>query len=58
MREGLDPKGDHTVDLHAKFKEATQQLGEGRCLPKEILEIMNVPGLTRMQVVSYLQVHP
>ncbi|KAK6803294.1 hypothetical protein RDI58_001078 [Solanum bulbocastanum] len=25
------------------------------CLPKEIVEIMNVPGLTRMQVVSYLQ---
>uniref|UniRef100_M1DUQ3 Gag-pol protein n=1 Tax=Solanum tuberosum TaxID=4113 RepID=M1DUQ3_SOLTU len=108
-----------TVDLRAKFKEATQRLGKGLvlelvklkgfmlknswilevsvssclaplcflvwlvttwfnieiasrnsavvtsswgctsgalgCLPKEILEIMNVPGLTRMQVASYLQ---
>ncbi|KAK4737298.1 hypothetical protein R3W88_000995 [Solanum pinnatisectum] len=43
-----------TVDLRAKFKEATQQLGERRCLPKKILEIMNVPGLTRMQLASYL----
>ncbi|WMV08138.1 hypothetical protein MTR67_001523 [Solanum verrucosum] len=47
-----------TVDLSAKFKEATQRLGEGRCVPKQILEIMNVQGLTRMQVASYLQVHP
>ncbi|KAG5571405.1 hypothetical protein H5410_061171 [Solanum commersonii] len=44
-----------TVDLRAKFKEAAQQHGEGRCLPIEILEIMNVPGLTRMQVSSYLK---
>ncbi|WMV13544.1 hypothetical protein MTR67_006936 [Solanum verrucosum] len=50
-----------TVDLRAKFKEATQQHGEGHhvgCLPIEILEIMNVSGLTRMQVSSYLKVHP
>ncbi|KAG5631841.1 hypothetical protein H5410_003558 [Solanum commersonii] len=44
-----------TMDLHEKFKEATQRLGDGRCLPKKILEIMNVPGLTRMQVANYLQ---
>ncbi|KAG5611228.1 hypothetical protein H5410_022509 [Solanum commersonii] len=43
------------MNLRAKFKEATQQLGERRCLPKKCLEIMNVPGLTRMQVASYLQ---
>ncbi|KAG5630081.1 hypothetical protein H5410_001798 [Solanum commersonii] len=41
-----------TANLHEKFKEATQRLG---CLPKEILEIMNVPGLTRMHVANYLQ---
>ncbi|MCE5167291.1 hypothetical protein HAX54_046613, partial [Datura stramonium] len=39
-----------TGDLHFKFMEATQQLGEESCLPKEILKVMNVPGLTRMQV--------
>ncbi|MCD7453588.1 hypothetical protein HAX54_021531 [Datura stramonium] len=44
-----------TVDLHAKFMKAVQQLGEGRCFPKEILVEMNVPGLTRMQVASHLQ---
>ncbi|WMV08129.1 hypothetical protein MTR67_001514 [Solanum verrucosum] len=44
-----------TVDLREKFKEATERLGDGRCLPKKILEIMNVPDLTRMQVANYLQ---
>lgn len=27
------------------------------CFPKDILELMHVPGLTRMQVASHLQVH-
>ncbi|OIT36521.1 two-component response regulator arr1 [Nicotiana attenuata] len=44
-----------TLELHAKFLEAVAQLGEGRCYPKEILELMDVPGLTRMQVASHLQ---
>ncbi|XP_073145088.1 two-component response regulator ORR26-like [Henckelia pumila] len=44
-----------TQDLHAKFMEAVRQLGEGRCFPKEILDLMNTPGLTRMQVASHLQ---
>ncbi|KAK2985345.1 hypothetical protein RJ640_008696 [Escallonia rubra] len=44
-----------TDELHSKFMVAVGQLGEGRCYPKEILEHMNVPGLTRMQVASHLQ---
>ncbi|GJR86607.1 two-component response regulator ORR26 [Tanacetum coccineum] len=44
-----------TRDLHTKFISATRQLGEGRCYPMEILKLMNVPGLTRMQVASHLQ---
>ncbi|XP_057793282.1 two-component response regulator ARR1-like [Salvia miltiorrhiza] len=44
-----------TQELHAKFMNAVEQLGEGRCFPKEILELMNEPGLTRMQVASHLQ---
>ncbi|KAL6585194.1 hypothetical protein OROMI_004483 [Orobanche minor] len=44
-----------TRELHQKFMDAVQQLGEGRCFPKEILELMDVPGLTRMQVASHLQ---
>ncbi|XP_057459483.1 two-component response regulator ARR14-like isoform X2 [Actinidia eriantha] len=44
-----------TEELHNKFMAAVNHLGEGRCYPKEILELMNVPGLTRMQVASHLQ---
>ncbi|KAK4366574.1 hypothetical protein RND71_014454 [Anisodus tanguticus] len=44
-----------TTDLHAKFMKAVHQLGEGRCFPLEILKLMNVPSLTRMQVASHLQ---
>ncbi|KAI3448812.1 hypothetical protein Pfo_005477 [Paulownia fortunei] len=44
-----------TEELHEKFMDAVTQLGEGRCYPKEILELMNIPGLTRMQVASHLQ---
>ncbi|WMV20722.1 hypothetical protein MTR67_014107 [Solanum verrucosum] len=44
-----------TEDLHATFMQAVRQLGEGRCYPKEILQVMSLPGLTRMQVASHLQ---
>ncbi|KZV41863.1 hypothetical protein F511_36595 [Dorcoceras hygrometricum] len=44
-----------TQELHAKFMNAVRQLGEGRCFPKEILDLMDTPGLTRMQVASHLQ---
>ncbi|GJV76918.1 two-component response regulator ARR10-like protein [Tanacetum coccineum] len=43
-----------TPELHAKFMNAVLQLGEG-CYPKDILDLMAVPGLTRMQVASHLQ---
>lgn len=44
-----------TERLHRKFMEAIHQLGDDNCYPKEILELMNEPGLTRMQVASHLQ---
>ncbi|MCD9639657.1 hypothetical protein HAX54_024309 [Datura stramonium] len=44
-----------TVDLYAKLMKVVQQLGEERCFPKEILELMNVPSLTKTQVASHLQ---
>ncbi|KAI3797488.1 hypothetical protein L1987_32745 [Smallanthus sonchifolius] len=44
-----------TDELHEKFVNAIRQLGEGRCFPKKILDLMGVPGLTRMQVASHLQ---
>ncbi|PWA69695.1 two-component response regulator ORR26 [Artemisia annua] len=54
-----------TAELHTKFINAVIQLGEGSiispdnirssCYPKNILDLMAVPGLTRMQVASHLQ---
>ncbi|MFS8006939.1 putative transcription factor MYB-HB-like family [Helianthus anomalus] len=44
-----------TEELHQKFLIAVRQLGEGSCFPKKILDLMGVPGLTRMQVASHLQ---
>ncbi|MCD7466289.1 hypothetical protein HAX54_002852 [Datura stramonium] len=44
-----------TEDLHSKFMNVVQQLGEGGCYPNKILELMNVPGLTRKVVASHLQ---
>ncbi|GAB4841075.1 hypothetical protein Ancab_021820 [Ancistrocladus abbreviatus] len=42
-------------DLHEKFVAAVGQFGINRAVPKKILEIMNVPGLTRENVASHLQ---
>ncbi|KAL7588653.1 hypothetical protein Lser_V15G35666 [Lactuca serriola] len=45
-----------TEELHEKFLRAVQKLTrEGRCLPRDIVDTMKVPGLTRMQVASHLQ---
>ncbi|KAL3617907.1 hypothetical protein CASFOL_038228 [Castilleja foliolosa] len=45
-----------TNELHQKFIDAVKELGDGRCFPKEIQQLMNEPGLTRMQVASHLQI--
>ncbi|GAB4830027.1 hypothetical protein Ancab_019671 [Ancistrocladus abbreviatus] len=42
-------------DLHDKFVAAVEQFGISKAVPKKILEIMNVPGLTRENVASHLQ---
>ncbi|CAN6177538.1 unnamed protein product [Urochloa humidicola] len=42
-------------DLHRKFVKAVNQIGMDRAVPKKILEIMNVEGLTRENVASHLQ---
>nr|GFB68869.1 two-component response regulator ORR26 [Tanacetum cinerariifolium] len=44
-----------TKELHSRFLSVIQELGEGNCFPKTILDAMGVPGLTRMQVASHLQ---
>ncbi|KAL4573514.1 hypothetical protein LXL04_020323 [Taraxacum kok-saghyz] len=45
-----------TPELHAKFMNAISQLGERKCAPKLIHELMGVPGITRAQISSHLQV--
>ncbi|XP_048134028.1 two-component response regulator ORR24-like [Rhodamnia argentea] len=44
-----------STELHLKFVNAVQQLGINSAYPKQILEIMNVQGLTRENVASHLQ---
>ncbi|KAI3745996.1 hypothetical protein L6452_08411 [Arctium lappa] len=46
-----------TQELHEKFLNAISQLGDGRCYPKEIHKLMGVPGLTRIQIASHLQMY-
>ncbi|KAE8667226.1 Two-component response regulator ARR1 [Hibiscus syriacus] len=44
-----------TIDLHQKFVEAVNQIGFDKVGPKKILNLMNVPWLTRENVASHLQ---
>ncbi|XP_022726750.1 two-component response regulator ORR26-like isoform X2 [Durio zibethinus] len=44
-----------TVDLHQKFVKAVNQIGFDKVGPKKILDLMNVPWLTRENVASHLQ---
>ncbi|XP_012851910.1 PREDICTED: nuclear transcription factor Y subunit alpha-like [Erythranthe guttata] len=49
------PKVVWTNSLHNCFLEAIRSIGLDRAVPKKILEVMNVPGLTRENVASHLQ---
>ncbi|VVA94663.1 unnamed protein product [Arabis nemorensis] len=42
-------------DLHKKFLTAVEQLGPADAVPKKILELMNVPNISRENVASHLQ---
>ncbi|RVW28447.1 Two-component response regulator ARR2 [Vitis vinifera] len=44
-----------TTALHNRFLEAIRKIGLERAVPKRILEVMNMPGLTRDNVASHLQ---
>ncbi|XP_047330443.1 two-component response regulator ORR21-like isoform X2 [Impatiens glandulifera] len=48
------PRVVWSVELHQQFVSAVNQLGIDT-VPKRILELMNVPGLTRENVASHLQ---
>ncbi|XP_031492032.1 two-component response regulator ORR21 [Nymphaea colorata] len=49
------PRVVWSVELHQQFVNAVNQLGIEKAVPKRILELMNVPGLTRENVASHLQ---
>ncbi|KAJ8479885.1 hypothetical protein OPV22_023612 [Ensete ventricosum] len=44
-----------SADLHTLFIKAVNHLGLDRAVPKKILDLMNVKGLTRENVASHLQ---
>ncbi|ONK75335.1 uncharacterized protein A4U43_C03F15770 [Asparagus officinalis] len=44
-----------THDLHQKFSYAVNILGLDKAVPKKILELMNIPNLTKEHVASHLQ---
>ncbi|GKE14569.1 two-component response regulator ARR12-like protein [Tanacetum coccineum] len=44
-----------SIDLHRKFVDVVNQLGIEKAVPKRILDLMNVDGLTRENVASHLQ---
>lgn len=44
-----------TPQLHRKFEEAISRLGPDKAVPKNIMQDMNVEGLTRENVASHLQ---
>ncbi|CAI5969028.1 unnamed protein product [Closterium sp. NIES-65] len=44
-----------SVELHQQFVKAVHHLGVDKAVPKKILEMMGVPGLTRENVASHLQ---
>ncbi|XP_078444737.1 two-component response regulator ARR14-like [Wolffia australiana] len=49
------PRVVWSVELHKQFVNAVNRLGIDKAVPKRILELMNVPGLTRENVASHLQ---
>ncbi|XP_042412016.1 two-component response regulator ORR21-like isoform X1 [Zingiber officinale] len=44
-----------SLELHKKFVNAVNLIGIDRAVPKRILDVINVPGLTRAMVASHLQ---
>mmetsp|Transcript_10471 Transcript_10471/g.38567 ORF Transcript_10471/g.38567 Transcript_10471/m.38567 type:complete len:515 (+) Transcript_10471:361-1905(+) len=49
------PRVVWTVELHQKFVNAVNKLGIDKAVPKRILDLMQVSGLTRENVASHLQ---
>jgi len=49
------PRVNWSVEMHQQFVNAVNQLGIDKAVPKKILELMSVKGLTRENVASHLQ---
>ncbi|XP_061360404.1 two-component response regulator ORR23-like, partial [Gastrolobium bilobum] len=49
------PRLNWNTNLHTKFLVAVNQLGVKEAVPKKILYLMNVEGLTRENIASHLQ---
>ncbi|PRW57468.1 Two-component response regulator ARR14 isoform 1 [Chlorella sorokiniana] len=49
------PRVVWSVEMHQQFVDAVNQLGVDKAVPKRILDLMNVAGLTRENVASHLQ---
>ncbi|KQK10541.1 transcription factor PCL1 [Brachypodium distachyon] len=54
-RRGKKARMVWTTELHRRFVEAVAHLGEKGAVPKAIVRLMNVDGLTRENVASHLQ---
>ncbi|KAL8226997.1 hypothetical protein R6Q57_016829 [Mikania cordata] len=52
------PRVMWTMKLHQQFVAAVNQLGVDKAVPKKILELMNVPSITRESIASHLQAKP
>ena len=52
---GKKPRVVWSVEMHQQFVGAVNQLGIDKAVPKRILDLMNVEGLTRENVASHLQ---
>ncbi|KAL0428940.1 UNVERIFIED_CONTAM: Two-component response regulator ORR22 [Sesamum radiatum] len=49
------PRVVWTTEMHQKFLEAIELIGHEKAVPKKIVEVMGIPGLTRENVASHLQ---
>ncbi|CAA0842626.1 Two-component response regulator ARR2 [Striga hermonthica] len=49
------PRVVWTMEMHQKFLEAIEIIGYEKAVPKKIVEVMGISGLTRENVASHLQ---
>ncbi|KAL6499318.1 hypothetical protein OROHE_025981 [Orobanche hederae] len=49
------PRVVWTREMHQKFVKAIEIIGYEKAVPKKIVEVMGIPGLTRENVASHLQ---